>query len=152
VALKNDRGSSTLQRIDMLVLSTFVGPQPTKVPKHLDGDPLNCAVDNLAWRTATKAERRFAAAAASRMANQAKKSKAKGSPAGGRRRTRAVAADTMEISRRYRYAGLTVEVTLDGIAEIMVPKMPKIKLTEDQLKGLIKIAGQIEEMNRVMGR
>jgi hypothetical protein len=163
VTLKNDRGTSTAQRIDKLVLSTFVGPQPTKyaatlkMPQHLDGDPQNCQLDNLAWRTATKKERQSMRAAASRMVNQSSKgttsTKTKASsPAGGRTRARAVPLDRMEISRRYRFAGLTVEVSLDGIAEIMVPKMPKIKLTEDQLKGLIKIAGQIEEMNKVMGR
>jgi ATP-dependent Clp protease adapter protein ClpS len=44
-----------------------------------------------------------------------------------------------------------VRMHLNGIAEVSVPKQPKVRLDVAQLRALAKIADRIEEMNRVMG-
>lgn len=40
------------KHLHSLVLTAFVGPRPPGMQcRHLDGDPRNCALDNLAWGT-----------------------------------------------------------------------------------------------------
>lgn len=61
--------------------------------------------------------------------------------------------DEIEVTRDYRHpdTGLMVRMHLNGIAEVSVPKQPKVRLDVAQLRALAKIADRIEEMNRVMG-
>lgn len=52
VELYADDGARTTMHVHTLVLEAFGGPRPEgMVARHLNGDPDDCSLDNLAWGT-----------------------------------------------------------------------------------------------------
>lgn len=48
-------GARVTKRVHVLVLTAFVGPRPTgHLVRHLDGDPSNNRLSNLAWGTSSE--------------------------------------------------------------------------------------------------
>ena len=54
VTLTDQSGKQVTRKVHRLVLETFVGPPPSHAhqTRHLDGDHVNNALDNLVWGTA----------------------------------------------------------------------------------------------------
>lgn len=129
----------TMQRVDKLVLSTFVGYKPDADVVHHDGNFDNNDLDNLAWAEATEEPEVVEAPVklASRRAKKARAVKARSTPRGG---------DEVEVFRVYKYKGLVVSVDAKGTA-----KLPKVNMTAENLAALAKITTKINEMNHLMG-
>ena len=52
VCLMTPEGKKITRRVHVLVLEAFKGPRPVgQVGRHLDDNPLNCALSNLEWGT-----------------------------------------------------------------------------------------------------
>lgn len=161
VSLRNDRGSSTEQRIDRLMLAIFCGGnKPMMIPEHYDGNFANCKVDNLGWRTPTDRERQGLLAGAARRGNQALKDAGAGAP---RKKTKAKkksalaqprpVRDEIESLRVYRNRHHNLEITIDAEhIEVAVAKQHRLRLTSVQFSALAKLVARVEEMNVVMGR
>jgi hypothetical protein len=152
--------SSTTQRVDRLVLSTFVGFEPLKVPNHLNGDEQNCSLTNLAWAEPTPRE-----LASLRMVQ----TRQGGGPPSRRKRGKKAVANNGEVvkhraakprvsvfetevqmTRTYQLRGVRVEVGEDGDIRSMDPN-PTKGLNVGQTMALATIMARVAEMNILIG-
>lgn len=159
IALTVD-GKSKAYRIDKLVLSMYAQdpPDPTMVPKHVNGNRKDSRLDNLVWAPAAEVRRegtlksvatRKARAAAGEYANRpAPKPKKKAAKATARKAQRT--PETVEVTRLYRLRDLALAVGLDGNAEL-TKGSNSMRFNPAQFSALVKLVGQAAEMNALLG-
>jgi hypothetical protein len=160
VAIKKTNGTVTSQRIDRLMLSTFVRFEALQTPKHIDDKPENCCLDNLVWVEPSVRELAgLKAAEAHRKAGGLSRKKGAKKPVvsnGEVVKPRATRAKPLpvqtepEMTRTYKLRGMRVEVGEDGDIRSMDPN-PAKGLSIGHTMALGTIMARVTEMNRLIG-
>lgn len=144
-AKKSDQSKSV--RLDQLVLETFRGRSRTKKPLHLDDDPENCKLSNLAWASpdhpkfkeqrTKNAKRAAATRAAAKVNPKGKKGSAPITP---------VPLGAVSVEQTYRCGQVAITVNDQNLGN-----WPTGLSTPQDRADALKVLTRINEMDKVMG-